>query len=268
MNNRPIGIFDSGVGGLSVFAKLIKLLPNENYIYFGDTKNMPYGNKSKEELISAATDIFNFFQEQNAKAVVMACNTTSATVYDILKDKYNFKIYPIIQTAAKYISAQNYSSVGIFATTATINAHAYKKAINLHNSKIEVFETPCPDWAYIVEHHLQNMPENINNIKTIVEKMLEHKPDKIILGCTHYPYLIDILTKYADTDIFMDPAECFAKYIADDIILSGLENNSQNYKPKFYVSSNPNQFKISSELFYKVENPKEINITSALLHNI
>lgn len=266
MNNKPIGIFDSGVGGLSVFAKLIKLLPNENYIYFGDTKNMPYGNKSKEELIFAATDIFNFFQEQDTKAVVMACNTTSATVYDILKDKYDFKIYPIIQTAAKYISAQNYSSVGIFATNATINSHAYSKAINSHNREIKVFEKACPNWAYIAEHGLQNLPDNINNIKITVQEMLKNKPDKIVLGCTHYPYLMNILTKYADNDMFIDPAECFAQYIADDIRLSGLDNNRKNYEPKFFVSANPEQFRISSELFYKVENPKEINITSTLTH--
>ena len=101
MENKPIGVFDSGVGGLSVFAKLINLLPDENYIYFGDTKNLPYGNKSKEELISIAKNLFDFFEKQNVKAVVMACNTTSATVYDTFKDKYPFKIYPITQTAAK-----------------------------------------------------------------------------------------------------------------------------------------------------------------------
>ena len=93
MNSCPIGVFDSGVGGLSVFSQLVKLLPEEDYIYFGDTLNLPYGNKSKEQLVEITDNIFNFFKQKNVKAVVMACNTTSAVTYDILKNKYDFKIY-------------------------------------------------------------------------------------------------------------------------------------------------------------------------------
>lgn len=265
MNNKPIGVFDSGVGGLSVFSKLANLLPNENYIYFGDTKNLPYGNKTQDELISIATDIFNFFARNNTKAVVMACNTTSAVVYDILKDKYNFKLYPIVQTAAKYIADKNYSSVGIFATNATINAKAYSKSINAINPNIKVFESACSDWAYIVENNLQNEPDNINNIKKIVETMMKNNPEKIILGCTHYPYLTNILSKFAPKDIFIDPSECFAQYIANDIKSSCLENNTPDYEPKFYVSAEPEQFKISSQLFYKIKNPQQINISEIYL---
>lgn len=262
MNNNPIGIFDSGVGGLSVFSKLIKLLPNENYIYFGDTKNLPYGNKTQEELIDIVKNIFDFFEEKQTKAVIMACNTTSAIVYDVLKDKYKFRIYPIVQTASKYIASQNYSSVGIFATNATINSHAYQKSINAYNNKIKVFEIPCPDWANIVEMGLQNRPENKENIKKIVLEMLKNTPDKIILGCTHYPYLTDILAECTDRNVFIDPAEYFAKYIADDIKALKLDNITREYEPQFFVSSDPEQFIKSSELFFKVENPKLINILS------
>ena len=95
MNNNPIGIFDSGIGGLSVFSRLINILPNENYIYFGDTLNLPYGSKTKDELVKISSDIFDFFVQKNVKAVVMACNTTSATVYDVLKSNYDFEIYPM-----------------------------------------------------------------------------------------------------------------------------------------------------------------------------
>ena len=91
MDNRPIGVFDSGLGGLSVFARLIRLMPNESFIYFGDTANLPYGSKSKEELIKISIRIFDFFKSKNVKAVVMACNTTSALVYDYVKTKYDFK---------------------------------------------------------------------------------------------------------------------------------------------------------------------------------
>ena len=103
MANSPIGFFDSGVGGLSVYARLKKLLPLEDTIYFGDLKNLPYGNKSKEELVYFAANILDFFKTKNVKAVAIACNTSSALAYDSIKNNYDFKIYPIIQSCAKVI---------------------------------------------------------------------------------------------------------------------------------------------------------------------
>ena len=133
-DNRPIAFFDSGVGGLTVFAKVKKLLPNENYLYFGDTKNMPYGEKSEKQLIEFADRIFKFFEKQNAKAVVMACNTTSAITYEKLKDNYNFKIYPIIQTVCSTLAGlDGVKSLGVIATPATIKSHAYSKGIAKYN---------------------------------------------------------------------------------------------------------------------------------------
>ena len=130
MSNRPIGVFDSGVGGLSVFSQLVKLLPDENYIYFGDTINLPYGSKTQDELVEITRKIFDFFKCKNVKAVVMACNTTSALTYEILKPYYDFKIYPIVQTVAKKIATQGHNKIGVFATQGTINSHAYKKEIS------------------------------------------------------------------------------------------------------------------------------------------
>ena len=129
MNNSPIGVFDSGVGGLSVFSELNKLLQNEDFIYFGDTANLPYGNKTKEELVDITKNIFDYFKSRNVKAVVMACNTTSAVTYDILKNEYDFKIYPIVQNVSESIAAENHTKIGVFATKATVNSHAYKREI-------------------------------------------------------------------------------------------------------------------------------------------
>ena len=129
-----MAFFDSGVGGLTVFEKVKRLLPNENTLYFGDTKNMPYGEKTEEQLIEYADKIFKFFETQNAKAVIMACNTTSAT-YEKLKDNYNFKIYPIIQSVCSTIAGQNnIKKLGVIATPATINSHAYSREIAKYNS--------------------------------------------------------------------------------------------------------------------------------------
>ncbi len=265
MYNNPIGIFDSGVGGLSVFAELIKLLPNENYLYFGDTKNLPYGDKSKEELIKICSEIFNFFEENNVKAVVMACNTTSATVYNELKDKYSFKIYPVVQSVSKQIALKNYSSVGVFATQATINTHAYKNEIQKYNPHCRVYETACPKWVNIVENSLQNDKENIENIKFYVESMLLNKVEKIILGCTHYPYLLKTLSKFAPSNMFINPAKYFSEFIYNDLKNCNLINYKMDFEPKFYVSHDHEHFKKASELFYNVKDIQEINVSKIML---
>lgn len=230
-------------------------MPNENFIYFGDLKNIPYGNKSKSQLIEFADNIFKFFETKNAKAAVMACNTTSAATYNELRDKYNFKIYPIIQSCAGVISSQNIERIGVFATEATINSHAYEREITARNNKIEVIEMSCPGWVQIVESASVNEEENIKKIHTQLEKMLSTKSEKIILGCTHYPYLLDVLSKIAPRDMFIDPSMYFAKFIAQDLEKLGLLNPSidERGQEEFFVSANPENFISASKMFYEVK---------------
>lgn len=247
--NSPIGFFDSGVGGLSVFSRFRTLLPHENTIYFGDLKNLPYGNKTKDELVGFARNILDFFKSKNVKAVVIACNTSSALAYNTIKDEYDFKIYPIIQTCAELISSLNVSRVGVFATEATVKSGAYKSEITGYNSNIEVKEIACPNWVGIVEGVSGVDAEA--DIKSHVTEMLQFAPDKIILGCTHYPYLLELLEKYVPKDKFIDPAGIFAVYIKEDLRRQNLLTPSiYNGKEEFYVSANPDAFKKNSKLFY------------------
>ena len=258
IDNRPIAFFDSGVGGLTVFAKVKKLLPNENYLYFGDTKNMPYGEKSKKQLIEFADRIFKFFEKQNAKAVVMACNTTSAITYEKLKDNYNFKIYPIIQTVCSTLAGlDGVKSLGVIATPATINSHAYSKGIAKYNKDMKVYELAAPNWVRIVEEHRIHQPQSIEQIKEILEVMKENNPDKIVLACTHYPYLLDVLKKFLPEDKYIDPAIFFAQSIKNDLEKNNLLGKEPTYE-RFYVSFDPENFKIASELFYKLDTLPEL----------
>lgn len=259
MSNRPIGVFDSGVGGLSVFSQLVKLLPDENYIYFGDTINLPYGSKTKDELVEITRKIFDFFKTKNVKAVVMACNTTSALTYEILKPNYDFKIYPIVQTVAKEIALEGHNRIGVFATQGTINSHAYKKEIAKY-SNAQVYEIACPEWVNIVENELQENETSIQNIKMHLEEMLENNPDKIILGCTHYPYLLSVLSEITDEKKFINPAKAFAEFIYNDLKNSNLLCNKMIHEHKIYVTSNPKQFANASRLFYKVQEIEEIKL--------
>lgn len=248
-----IAFFDSGVGGLTVFDKFKKLLPNESYVYFGDLKNSPYGAKTKSELIVLADKVFKFLETKNVKAVLMACNTTSANVYEELKNNYSFKVYPIIQSCAKVIAQSGVNSVGVFATCATINSHAYSKELKSHNSSLQVYEQACPKWVEIVEKGLQNSSESVQIIKQDLDLMLENKPEKIILGCTHYPYLINILSKFAPKDMFIDPSKFFAEFVKSDMQNLGLISENVSPSEEFYVSANNKEFVSAVSVFYDVK---------------
>ncbi len=251
------------MGGLTVYKKLKEILPKEDYIYFGDLKNCPYGQKTKQQLIDITFDIFNYFKYEEVKAVVMACNTTSANVYEEYKDKYDYTLYPIIQSSARVISQMQIKRLGVFATSATIASGVYKQEITKYNNDIDVFEMSCPGWVQIVEGNKQNDELSQNLIKENLDKMLENNPDKIILGCTHYPFLLDVLSKFAPREMFIDPAEYFANFIKEDLQKRDLLNENGGNED-FYVSANPNEFKIAAKMFYELRKaPKLIQFAQA-----
>lgn len=259
IKNKKIAFFDSGVGGLTVFSKMKEVLKGEDFIYFGDLANYPYGEKTTQELISISKKIFDYFKTRDVKAVVMACNTTSATAYDALKDDYDFKIYPIIQSCAKEISHMNVKRICVFATEATVNTHAYKKYINQNNSQIEIIEIACPEWVKIVEENIIDKSQDI--VKFYLDKAMEHNPDKLILGCTHYPYLANVISKFVDRALLLNPADIFVQYIIDDLRKNSMLKNSTNGLEEIFVSANPESFVHAATMFYKIEKlPKEITL--------
>lgn len=237
-----------------------KVLPNEDCIFFGDTKNMPYGEKTKEQLISYSEKAFEFFEKMDVKAVVMACNTTSAVVYEELKDKYNFKLYPLIQSVAKILSGMKLKSVGVFATSATVNSKAYSKNINKYNPSTKVIEIDCPQWVKFVENDMVNSIEARVSVEKHLEKMLSFSPEKIVLGCTHYPFLTEVLSMYADEDMFINPADIYVDFIKDDLKKHNMLNPSEkNGIDKFYVSSEPDKFIAAGKRFYDVKDCKLVS---------
>ena len=257
--NNPIGFFDSGVGGLTVYAKFREQLPNENCLYYGDTAHLPYGNKSKQELISYARNIMDFFKTKDVKAVVIACNTSSSAAYDAIKDDYDFKIYPIIQCCAKILAEMPIKRLGIFATQATIGSGVYESEIKKYNPEMEIYPQSCPNWVNIVETKTQGEAQNIKIIYEDLCRMLVHNPEKIVLGCTHYPYLKGVLSSFSPHYMFIDPADFFVDYIKQDLTKSGLLSSaSGNGFEKIYVSANPEQFKTAAEMFYRINDLPEL----------
>jgi glutamate racemase len=239
---------------LTILSAFRKVLPNEDIIFFGDTKNMPYGEKSKEQLIEYSNKAFQFFENRGVKAVVMACNTTSATVYEELKDKYNFKLYPLIQSVSKIISELNADTIGVFATPATINSHAYKANINKYNPKMSVIEISCPMWVKFVEDNLVNTEIAKVSVREKMQEISAYKPEKIVLGCTHYPYLTEEISKYISRENIINPAEYYAYFIKNDLSnLQLLSNKTEKGSDSFYVSSSPDKFIRAASMFYNVE---------------
>ena len=256
--NSPIGFFDSGVGGLSVYSKFKKVLPSENTLYFGDLAHLPYGNKTQEELVSYARGILNFYKQKGVKAVVIACNTSSAQAYDIVKNEFDFKIYPIIQSCAKVIANFDVNRLGVFATSATVNSGVYTRELKKHNSTLEVKEIACPNWVDIVENGRYKDTSAQADIKSHLDTMMKFNPEKIILGCTHYPYLLPILREFAPDIEFIDPAEIFVNYIKNDMA-DILNDNVSSGSEEIFVSAKPENFVEHSKLFYDVKiMPQEI----------
>ena len=250
--NETIGLLDSGVGGLSVLSELYKLKPKKNFAFFGDTKNFPYGTKTPQEIFNYTKNILEFFISKNIKTAVFACNTTSAVAYDELKNyfKDKIKIYPLIQSIAKSSiqGLKNNDSMAILATKATINSKKYEEEIKKYNPNINVIGIDCTGFVEIVENRLYEKTESIKLIESKLKIAKENNAKRIILGCTHYPYLLEIFKKILNIEYF-NPAKAIAEIVEKD-----LKNNSQSQgNIDFYVSKNPNDFILSAKTFFDVK---------------
>ncbi len=250
MNNKnPIGVFDSGVGGLSVLKELLKELPNEHFLYFGDTLRVPYGDKSLDELLVCTRRILDFFKTKDVKAVIVACNTCSANTLELVKNEYDFEIIGLIEPAAKYIQSFNLKRIGLIATNATVNSGAYAKAIE--PSGIKVFQQGCPKLVKFVENGEIDGANVQNVLKEYLTPLLDEKIEKLILGCTHYPFLIPAMNKLGlKNDFFINPATCLSVKTKDFLIENKLLNNLKEPICEFFVSGNTEEFKKNSQIFF------------------
>ena len=183
-----VGLFDSGIGGLTVLKSLIKRYPNNEYIYFGDTANLPYGSKSIDELKKLAKHNIELLLSFNVDLVVIACGTVSSNCLEYLKSNYNIPIIDIISPTINYLNNTEYNNIGVIATEATINSHIFKNNINKN-----VYEIATPKLVPLIESN------NLSNIDNVLDEYLNLYKDKIdilVLGCTHYPLISKYLTRY------------------------------------------------------------------------
>lgn len=254
-NQSPIGIFDSGIGGLSVFKEIRKILPDENLIYFGDTARVPYGNKSKETIIKYSKEIAGFLIKHNIKIIVIACNTVSSIAIDELKAEFDLPIFGVIYPAAmSAYQKSNGKTIAVIGTVATINSKAYSTAINSLNDSskhINIIEQACPLLVPLVEEGWVNSSITSQVIRHYLKHVVGKKPSCIVLGCTHYPFIKNLIAKEVGEDTAIidsgfEVASDVEKFLTDNDMLNTVNTNSSE---KFFVTDDPNKFKILGENF-------------------
>lgn len=244
MNKKAIGIFDSGVGGLTVFEEIRKELANENVIYLGDTKNFPYGNKTKEEIIEFATKNTEMLIKMGAKIIVIACGTATSQAIYVLKQKFSIPIIGIIEPTVEYIKEQNYKDVGVIATEGTIRSGAWEQKLKEKIPDINVINKACPMLATIAEEGKAKSEEGRRVIKEYMKPFKDKKIDKIILGCTHYPIYEEIIREELGYCVeLINTGVTVSNYLKSYLYKNGLENNEPKKQEEIYLTKPEDEFK-------------------------
>lgn len=257
-DNRPIGIFDSGVGGLTIAYELLNILPNEKFIYFGDSSRAPYGNLEPKILFQYACEIIDYFISLNVKAIVVACNTICATVLEDIKNKYkdsNILFQGLIEESALEAVDTNSMNIGVLATSNTIKYGVHKKHIKELNPSISVVETPAPIFVPVIENGLHNTRIAYESAKFYLKDMIDAKVDTIILGCTHFPIMIKALQEVADEYYpinFINPAKRVAIALDEKLINNNLKGNFLG-KIEFTTSGHVDNFKFVLNILFEVD---------------
>lgn len=238
-NNNPIGVFDSGIGGTSIWSAIHELLPNEKTIYLADSKNAPYGQKTKEEIVALSKKNVDFLIEQNCKLIVVACNTATTNAIQELRADYNIPfigIEPAIKPAAHNSKTQ---VIGILATKGTLNSELFNKTAEMfHDTKI--IEQVGFGLVQLIEDGNLNSPEMTQLLESYLQPMIEANIDYLVLGCSHYPYLIPQIKKILPDHIqIIDSGEAVARQTKNILREKVGFSDTEISEPVFYVNSNP-----------------------------
>lgn len=236
-NTNPIGIFDSGIGGTSIWKEIHRLLPNENTIYLADSKNAPYGQKSKEEIIALSIKNTEFLLNQNCKMIIVACNTATTNAIKELRAKYDIPfigIEPAIKPAANQTKTE---TIGILATKGTLNSELFNRAVETY-SGIKIVEQVGFGLVQLIEEGKIESEEMTALLNSYLKPMIEANIDYLVLGCTHYPYLIPQIKKMIPNHIkIIDSGEAVAKQTKKILEKNNLLNLSEEKKKQIFYTN-------------------------------
>jgi glutamate racemase len=266
MQDKPIGIFDSGVGGLTVAAELMRQLPNEHIIYFGDVGRTPYGPRSKDIILIFTRQDVAFLLEQDVKFIVAACNTTSAVALETVAKEHEIDMLGVINPGARAaVEATQNGKVGIIGTHATIASNSYPKAIHTIDQKIKVFSLACPLFVPLAEEGYQDKEAAYLIARDYLKILKENGIDTLVLGCTHYPLLKKTIQDVIGDDVqLIDSATATAVEVKKQLEQQSLLRQKQGpAEQKYYVSDVPDKFASVAERFLgrRVDNIIRVDIT-------
>lgn len=263
--NNPIGIFDSGIGGLTVTKEIVKQLPNESIIYLGDTARVPYGTRSKEIVTKFAKELVAFLLKKEVKCLVVACNTISAVALEEIRKMSPVPVIGVVGPAVKKaIQKTKNRKIGIIGTQGTIQSRIYEAEIHVIDPAIEVFSAGCPLFVPIVEEGLQKHRAAGLIAKDYLKKIIAAEVDTLILGCTHYPLLVDAITKTVGPYIsLVDSADPTAKDLAKLLKDENLFADKTDPIYEFFVTDDPERVnRVAGEFFGEalIGNLKQITL--------
>ncbi len=243
--NQPIGIYDSGVGGLTVVRALLDQLPGESFIYFGDTAHVPYGSKEEWELMGYARDIISFLMSKKVKAIVVACGTHSATTLPQIGQDYDLPLLGVLKAGARTAArVTRNGKIGVIATMATVNRLAYTSEIKHIDNGFEVFEMACPRFVPLVEAGQLDGEETRAAVVEYLQPLVEKGLDSLVLGCTHYPFLAPVIQEFVGPEIKLADPSC--ETIEELKLIFAKENLFHDQDGaalrEFYVNGNDESF--------------------------
>ncbi|MCD6565510.1 MAG: glutamate racemase [Bacteroidales bacterium] len=254
LSSQPIGIFDSGVGGLTVAHAIRQLLPQESIIYFGDTAHLPYGDKSAKSIIYYSRKIAGFLMEKKCKTILVACNTASAVAFNDLKNFFSeqVQLVNVIDPVTEYIGKSNYKKIGVIGTKGTINSGAYEKVLKSNNPELDVISMATPLFVPMIEEGF--IYDDISN--AIIRAYLSDKSMKsvetLILGCTHYPIIKNQITKFFNFNIdVIDSGKIIAEFVKNLLTENNLLNTGKSQKDQFYISDFTLFFEKIAKMFFE-----------------
>jgi glutamate racemase len=255
MDNRPIGVFDSGLGGLTVVKELMKELPGESITYFGDTGRVPYGTRSKGIITKYATQDINFLISRNVKAIVVACGTVSSVALSFLREKFSLPIIGVVDATAKAAAAVTVNKkVGILGTSGTIASGAYERKLKELDEKIETVPRECPLFVPLVENGHINCIETYHIACNYLQPLKDKEVDTIILGCTHYPLLKEVIADIMGSDTkLVDSAAPTCGHVSRLLDEKDMRSGSGHAEYRYFVSDSADSFSKLGSVFLQKE---------------
>ena len=265
--NAPVGVFDSGVGGLTVAREIMRNLPSEKIVYFGDTARVPYGSKSKDTVIRYSSQIVHFLREQNVKAIVIACNTASAFALEAVQDKLDIPVLGVIEAGARVAAEETKNKrVGVIGTVGTVGSGIHESYLKRLNPEITVIGKACPLFVPLVEEGWLHDPVTVEVASRYLQELKDEQVDTLILGCTHYPLIRSTIQEVMGEKVrLVNPAyetalELKSLLTKMDLLSTGEQQAEFPYR--FYVSDLADEFKefANSILPYDVTMTRKIYI--------